>query len=59
MDFSNLNKAYPNEFPLLRIDSLVDSTSGHALLSFIESFSRYNQIRMKKEDQEKMLFITD
>ena len=31
---------------------------GHKLLSFIDAFSRYNQIRMDEVDQEKTLFVT-
>ena len=43
MDFTDLNKACPKEsFPLPRIDQLVDATSGHALLSFIDAYFRYN-----------------
>ena len=36
----------------------MDSTSGHKLLTFIDAFSRYNQIKMAKEDQEKTAFTT-
>ena len=36
----------------------MDSTSGHNLLTFIDAFSRYNQIKMAKEDQEKTAFTT-
>ena len=43
MDFTDLNKAYPKDsFSLLRIDQLVDATSGHALLSFMDAYSGYN-----------------
>ena len=57
--FIDLNKAYPKDnFPLPRIDQLVDSTTGHKLLSFINAFSGYNQIMMDEEDQEKTTFIT-
>ena len=60
MDFTNLNKACPKDSYLLpRIDQLVDSTTGHKLLSFINSFSGYNQIRMDEMDQEKTSFITN
>lgn len=60
MDFTDLNKACPNDsFPLPHIDLLVDSTSGHQLLSFMDAFSGYNQIQMAEEDQEKTSFITD
>nr|XP_023920829.1 uncharacterized protein LOC112032298 [Quercus suber] len=59
MDFTDLNQAYPKEsFPLPRIDQLVDSTTGHELLTFMDAFSGYNQIRMSKEDQEKTAFVT-
>ena len=51
MDFTDLNKAYPKDnYPLPRIDQLVDLTVGHKLLSFMDVFSRYNQIRMGKSD---------
>lgn len=60
VDFTDLNKACSKDsFPLPRIDALVDSTSGHALLSFMDAFSGYNQIRMEKGDREKTSFITD
>ena len=59
VDFTNLNKDCPKDsFPLPRIDQLVDSTTGHKLLAFMDAFSGYNQIKMVKEDQEKTAFIT-
>ena len=59
VDFTDLNKACPKDsFPLPRIDQLVDSTAGHKLLTFMDAFSGYNQIKMAKEDQEKTAFIT-
>ena len=59
VDFMDLNKACPKDsFPLPRIDQLVDSTAGHKLLTFMDAFSGYNQIKMAKEDQEKTAFIT-
>ena len=59
VDFQDLNKANPKEdFPLPHIDILVDNTIGHALLSFMDGFSRYNQIKMAPEDMEKTFFIT-
>ena len=58
VDFTNLNKACPKDsFPLPRIDQLVDSTARHKLLTFMDAFSGYNQIKMTKEDQEKTAFI--
>jgi hypothetical protein len=60
IDFTDLNKACPKDsFPLPRIDMLVDSTVGHGLLSFMDAFFSYNQIRMHPADQEKTAFITD
>ena len=59
VDFTDLNRACPKDsFPLPRIDQLMDSTAGHKLLTFMDAFSRYNQIRMAEEDQEKTSFIT-
>lgn len=60
VDFSNLNQACPKDYsPLPRIDYLVDSASGHQLLSFIDAFLGYNQIMMTEEDCEKTAFITN
>uniref|UniRef100_A0A2N9EIR5 RNase H type-1 domain-containing protein n=1 Tax=Fagus sylvatica TaxID=28930 RepID=A0A2N9EIR5_FAGSY len=40
IDFTDLNKACPKDsFPLSRIDQLVDSTTGHKLLTFMDAFS--------------------
>ena len=36
----------------------MDSTTGHKLLTFMDAFSGYNQIKMAEEDQEKTTFIT-
>ena len=59
VDFTDLNKACPKDsYPLPRIDTLVDSTARHKLLSFMDAFSGYNQIKMKEEDQEKTSFMT-
>ena len=56
VDFTDLNRACPKDsFPLPRIDQLMDSI---ALLTFMDTFSRYNQIKMAEEDQEKTAFIT-
>ena len=59
VDFTNLNKACPKDsYPLPCIDQLVNSTASHKLLSFMDAFLGYNQIRMDKADQEKISFIT-
>ena len=36
----------------------MDFTAEHKLLTFMDAFSGYNQIKMAKEDQEKTAFIT-
>ncbi|CAL2237127.1 unnamed protein product [Prunus armeniaca] len=60
VDFTNLNKACPKDsFPLPRIDQLVDAMAGHELLSFMDAYSGYNQIRMHTANQESTYFITD
>ena len=59
VNFTDLNKACPkNSYPLPCIDQLVDSIVGYKLLSFMDAFSSYNQIRMDEIDQEKTSFIT-
>ena len=37
----------------------VDATAKHKLLNFMDAFSRYNQILMHPNDQEKTSFITE
>jgi hypothetical protein len=59
IDFTDLNKACPkDEFPLPRIDSLVDTTSSSELMSLLDCYSGYHQIWMKKEDEPNTSFIT-
>jgi hypothetical protein len=59
IDFTDLNKACPkDEFPLPRIDSLVDAATTSELMSLLDCYSGYHQIWMKKEDEPKASFIT-
>jgi hypothetical protein len=59
VDYTDLNKHCPKDpFPLPRIDHVVDSTAGCALLFFLDCYSGYHQITLKKSDQEKTSFIT-
>ena len=59
VDFTNLNRACPKDcFPLPKIDQLVDSTSGHARMSFLDAYRGYHQIALHGPDQEKTAFIT-
>ncbi len=44
VDFRDLNRACLNDdFPLPHINVLVDNTAGSAMMSFMDSFSGYNQ----------------
>jgi ribonuclease HI len=59
IDFTDLNKAcLKDEFPLPRIDSLVDAAASSELMSLLDCYSGYYQIWMKKEDEPKTSFIT-
>ena len=59
VDFMYSNKAcLKDSYPLSRIDILVDSIARHQLLSFIDAFSGYNQIKLDESDQEKTSFVT-
>ena len=59
IDFTDINRACPKDSYLLpRIEVLVDSTVRHWLLSFMDTFSGYNQIKLDKANQEKTSFVT-
>ncbi|KAM1626439.1 hypothetical protein ACFXTN_013441 [Malus domestica] len=60
VDYTDLNKGCPkNSFPFPLIDRLIDSTARCELLSFMDAYSRYNQILMNPPDQEHTAFTTD
>ena len=47
VDFRDLNKACPkDDFPLPITEIMVDATTGHEALSFMDGSSGYNQIKM-------------
>ena len=51
VDFTNLNRACPKDsYSLLQIDTMIDSTARHELLSFMDAFPGYNQTKMKEDD---------
>jgi hypothetical protein len=59
VDFTDLNKACKkDEFPLERVDKIVDDAANSEMLSLLDMFSGYHQIRVRKEDEEKTSFIT-
>ena len=60
IDFTNLKKAcLKDNFPLSRIDQLVDGTAEHKLLSFMDAYLRYNHISIYELDEEHTSFITN
>ncbi|KAM2200491.1 hypothetical protein ACFX1R_000437 [Malus domestica] len=59
IDFRDLNDACPkDDFPLPIIEIMVDATTGHEALSFMDGSSGYNQIRMALEEKELTAFRT-
>jgi hypothetical protein len=58
-NFTYLNKCCPkDDFPLTRIDKIVDSVMGCEMVVLLDYFSWYHQILLRKEDEEKTSFIT-
>jgi len=59
LDFRDLNKACPkDDFPLPIMELMIDLTTGHEALSFMDCTTGYNQIQMALEDQEATTFRT-
>jgi hypothetical protein len=59
IDFTNLNKAYlKDNFPLPRIDKIVDSAAECEVMSLLDCFFGYHQIYIKEEDKASNCFIT-
>jgi hypothetical protein len=58
-DYTDLNKCCPKDnFPLTRIDQIVDMVAGSETMALLDYFSRYHQIWFRKDDEEKTSFIT-
>ena len=59
VDYTDLNDAcHKDNFPLPRIDQIIDSSVRHGMLSFLDAFSGYHHIPMYSPDAEKTAFIT-
>jgi hypothetical protein len=57
VEFRELNKAtYRDYFPFPFIDQVLDTLSRKMYFYFLDGFSRYNQIQIAPEDQEKTKF---
>jgi len=58
MDFRDLNKSCPKDnVSTPFIDQILDEFVGSDIFSFMDGFSRYNQIQIRPEDQHKTAFI--
>jgi hypothetical protein len=59
VDFTDLNKACKkDDFPLERVDKIVDDAANSEMLSLLDMFSGYHQTRVRREDEDKTNFIT-
>ena len=59
-DFRKLNASTKKDhFPLPFIDLVLDHVAGQECFSFLDGFSGYNQVSIRKEDQLKTTFTTD
>jgi hypothetical protein len=47
-----------DDFPVTRIDKIIDSAMGCEMMALLDCFPGYHQIWLRKEDEEKMNFIT-
>ncbi|XP_057808633.1 uncharacterized protein LOC131023106 [Salvia miltiorrhiza] len=57
VDYWDLNAACPKDcYPLPRIDQLVDATSGCELLSMMDAYQGYHQVKMYRNDVIKTAF---
>ena len=60
VDLRDLNKAFPkDDFSLPHIDVLVDNMTSSALMSSMNGFSGYNQIKMAPKDMTKTTFTME
>ena len=59
VDFRNLNKCSKTDnYPLPKMEHLLQKVSGAKVKSFLDGFSGYNQVVVHPYDQEKSAFTT-
>jgi hypothetical protein len=59
VDFKNLNKSsLKDNYPLPKMDHVLEKVVGENRMSMIDGFSDYNQISLNKHDKEKTTFTT-
>ncbi|PKI74777.1 hypothetical protein CRG98_004795 [Punica granatum] len=60
VDYTDLSKSYSKDaYSLPRIDKLVDSAVGEKLLTFMDVYSGYDQIKMHPLDEKHTTFYTN
>ena len=58
VNYNNLNKACPKDlYPSSNIDQLTDNAFGFRVLIFGDTFTKYNQLKMHSDNEDKMAFI--
>jgi hypothetical protein len=59
IDFRNLNIACTKDnYPLPKMETLLQRVIGSGMISMLDGFSGYHQIRIKEEDRHKTTFTT-
>ena len=59
VDFRNLNKCSKKDnYPLPKMEHLLQKVSRASVMSFLDGFSGYNQVAVHPDDQEKTAFTT-
>jgi ribonuclease HI len=59
IDFRNLNRACTKDhYPLPKMETLLQRVTGSGMISMLDGFSGYNQIRLRAEDRHKTTFTT-
>jgi hypothetical protein len=60
VDFGALNRAsIKDHFPLPNMEMILQQVAGSQMMSLLDSFSGYNQIKVKMADKYKTTFITN
>jgi len=58
VDDRDVNQACPKDnYPTPFINQIIDECAGCEIFSFLDGFSRYNQINIRPQDQSKTAFI--
>ena len=59
MDFRNLNRASEKDnYQIPSLDEVIQVVNGSQMMSFLDGYSRYNQVMVQEEDRLKTSFTT-